>query len=72
MHYRHRSITTPIGTTTEITTNGGHHHSRHFGHRSHDDSDIRHLHDDGREAAHRRGRRSGRLFDHGEVAPCAR
>jgi DNA-binding PadR family transcriptional regulator len=45
-----------------------HHHGRHFGHRSHDDSDTRHPHDDGRGRHRRgRGRQSGRLFDHGEL-----
>jgi DNA-binding PadR family transcriptional regulator len=42
------------------------HHGRHFGRRSHEDSDTRYPHDDGR-GRHRRGRRSGRLFDHGEL-----
>jgi DNA-binding PadR family transcriptional regulator len=42
------------------------HHGRHFGRRSFEDSDTRHPHDDGR-GRHRRGRRSGRLFDHGEL-----
>jgi DNA-binding PadR family transcriptional regulator len=44
----------------------GHRHGWHFGHRSHDDDDTRHPHDDGR-GRHRRGRRSGRTFDHGEL-----
>ena len=43
----------------------GHRHGWHFGHRSHDDSDTRHSHEDGR-GRHRRGR-SGRMFDHGEL-----
>jgi DNA-binding PadR family transcriptional regulator len=44
------------------------HHGRHFGRRSHDDSDTRHPHDDGRGRHRRgRGRQSGRLFDHGEL-----
>jgi DNA-binding PadR family transcriptional regulator len=48
-----------------------HHHSdheygRHFGHKSFGDGDLRHGHEDGR-SHHRRGRRSGRLFDHGEL-----
>jgi DNA-binding PadR family transcriptional regulator len=43
-------------------------HGRHFGRRSHDDTDTRYPHDDGR-GRHRRGRghQSGRLFDHGEL-----
>jgi DNA-binding PadR family transcriptional regulator len=44
----------------------GHRHGWHFGHRSHGDDDTRHPHDDGR-GRHRRGRRSGRTFDHGEL-----
>lgn len=44
----------------------GHRHGWHFGHRSHDDDDTRHPHDDGR-GRHRRGRRPGRMFDHGEL-----
>ena len=43
----------------------GHRHGWHFGHRSHDDSDTRHSHEDGR-GRHRRGR-AGRMFDHGEL-----
>ena len=44
----------------------GRRHGWHFGHRSHGDDDTRHPHDDGR-GRHRRGRRSGRMFDHGEL-----
>jgi DNA-binding PadR family transcriptional regulator len=44
----------------------GHRHRWHFGHRSHDDDDTRHPHEDG-HGRHRRGRRSGRMFDHGEL-----
>ena len=39
---------------------------RFFGRRSHEDSDIRDPHEEGR-GRHRRGRRPGRLFDHGEL-----
>src|ERR1700727_1454991 len=42
------------------------HYGRHFGRRSHGDDDIRHPHEEG-YGRHRRGRRSGRLFDHGEL-----
>jgi DNA-binding PadR family transcriptional regulator len=40
--------------------------ARFFGHRSHEDSDIGDPHEEGR-GRHGRGRRSGRLFDHGEL-----
>ena len=42
------------------------HHGRHFGRKSFEDGDLRQGHEDGR-GHHRRGRRSGRLFDHGEL-----
>src|ERR1700752_918314 len=42
------------------------HYGRHFGRRSHEDSDIRHPHEEG-YGRHRRGRRPGRMFDHGEL-----
>jgi DNA-binding PadR family transcriptional regulator len=42
------------------------HYGRHFGRRSHGDGDLRHPHEEG-FGRHRRGRRSGRLFDHGEL-----
>jgi DNA-binding PadR family transcriptional regulator len=42
------------------------HHGRHFGRKSFGDGDLRHGHEDGRGHV-RRGRRSGRLFDHGEL-----
>jgi DNA-binding PadR family transcriptional regulator len=44
-----------------------HHHRRHFGHKSFSDGDHRHGHGEGRGGRHRRGGRSGRLFDHGEL-----
>jgi DNA-binding PadR family transcriptional regulator len=44
-----------------------HHHGRHFGHKSFSDGDHRHGHGEGRGGRHRRGGRSGRLFDHGEL-----
>jgi DNA-binding PadR family transcriptional regulator len=43
------------------------HHGRHFGHKSFSDGDHRHGHGEGRGGRHRRGGRSGRLFDHGEL-----
>jgi DNA-binding PadR family transcriptional regulator len=42
-----------------------HHHGRHFGRKSFSDGD--HEHGEGRGGRHRRGGRSGRLFDHGEL-----
>jgi DNA-binding PadR family transcriptional regulator len=42
-----------------------HHHGRHFGRKSFSDGD--HGHGEGRGGRHRRGGRSGRLFDHGEL-----
>jgi DNA-binding PadR family transcriptional regulator len=42
-----------------------HHHGRHFRHKSVSDGD--HRHGEGRGGRHRRGGRSGRLFDHGEL-----
>ena len=42
------------------------HYGRHFGRRSHGDDDIRHPHEEG-YGRRRRGRGSGRLFDHGEL-----
>jgi DNA-binding PadR family transcriptional regulator len=43
-----------------------HHHGRHFGHKSFGDGDHRRGHE-GHGGRHRRGGRSGRLFDHGEL-----
>ena len=43
-----------------------HHHGRHFGRKSFSDGDHRRGHE-GRGGRHRRGGRSGRLFDHGEL-----
>jgi DNA-binding PadR family transcriptional regulator len=43
------------------------HRGRHFGHKSFSDGDHRHGHGEGRGGRHRRGGRSGRLFDHGEL-----
>jgi DNA-binding PadR family transcriptional regulator len=43
------------------------HHGRHFGRKSFGDGDHRHGHGEGRGGRHRRGGRSGRLFDHGEL-----
>jgi DNA-binding PadR family transcriptional regulator len=42
-----------------------HHRGRHFRHKSFSDGD--HRHGEGRGGRHRRGGRSGRLFDHGEL-----
>jgi DNA-binding PadR family transcriptional regulator len=44
-----------------------HHRGRHFGRKSLGDGDHRHGHGEGRGGRHRRGSRSGRLFDHGEL-----
>jgi DNA-binding PadR family transcriptional regulator len=44
-----------------------HHRGRHFGHKTFSDGDRRHGHGEGRGGRHRRGGRSGRLFDHGEL-----
>jgi DNA-binding PadR family transcriptional regulator len=44
-----------------------HHHGRHFGRKSFGDGDHRHGHREGHGGRHRRGGRSGRLFDHGEL-----
>jgi DNA-binding PadR family transcriptional regulator len=44
-----------------------HHHGRHFGHKSFSDGDHRRGHGDVRGGRHRRGGRSGRLFDHGKL-----
>ncbi len=51
MHHRHREHD---------------HHHRYFGRKSHEEGDHRYLHEEGR-GHHRRGRRSARLFDHGEL-----
>jgi DNA-binding PadR family transcriptional regulator len=65
MHYQHRDHSHRDHEYRDHD-HRGHHRGHHFGHRSHDDSDTRHPHDDGR-GRHRRGRRSGRMFDHGEL-----
>ena len=67
MHYQHRDHGHQDHGHRDHRDHRDHdHHGRHFGRRSPEDSDTRHPHDDG-HGRHRRGRRSGRLFDHGEL-----